>query len=496
MSRAATLTGLGAVVVVAFGLAWVVRRGPTADLPDEDRSTTVSSGHDAAAPRLAGSARADEPANAANAANAAEVADLVALLSERRDADRRERTERAVAGRGRLSTNATGLEGPVAALRAIGPAAVEALAEALASDDESLRIRAADALATFGEEAAPAIPHLRRAATNADDSPYVRAAAVRTLGALGARARKAGPDLAAWALDDETPEVLAIAVAGAIWPVLGDSPQGREACGAVLRRQALEPCRALFTAMAEYADHDGFLRSELVAMLESDNEGGDLEGQALAILGRVARDDGAANRVLAERVEDEDRGGAVRSSAAYALARSGPNGRARLVEIASRGEPHVRRTAFDALCADQRGPDPAATRLLVAALAEVEDAPLHDLLTSLAPYARGEHLAPVVAAIARFAQPGPPARRPRPRLPLAAQHLARVPESAAEACRLAIRLLGDAHPDARRYAAEALVVQAAAARDEAVPALRRALEDENPEVVTAAARALERFRAR
>lgn len=80
-----------------------------------------------------------------------------------------------------------------AALGRIGRPAVPKLVEALASENPSLRQKAADTLARIGPAAADAVPALIKALRDAD--PLVRKSAARALGQIGPDAEDAVPAL-------------------------------------------------------------------------------------------------------------------------------------------------------------------------------------------------------------------------------------------------------------------------------------------------------------
>jgi HEAT repeat protein len=394
------------------------------------------------------------------------AADLVALLHHAWDPQRKDRYERGTTGSTRVPATVPTLEGIAAALRSIGPPALDALLAAVASEDETLRIRAVWVLGAMGDDATPAVDAILRMARDEREAPHARAAAVRALGALGPRAAAAGPFVAALVQDEETPEPLAIAAAGAAWPILGDGPAGVTAVR-VFERQWVDACGALLAALEADAGRASVLLPSLLELLEAVQQDGAIEGRAIAAIGAVARDDPKAVDVLRALVANEERSDAVRRAAADALGRSGERGRAVLVEEATRGTTSVRMLVFDALVGPNGEPEPAITRALVRGLPDVEDRDLHEVLARVAPAATGEMLPPVVAGLERLADRHAAS---------AMDFVAGLPEPSEAAARLAGRFLAHDALEVRRQALRAVSKHAARAPEDVVPAIRRLLD--------------------
>ena len=86
-------------------------------------------------------------------------------------------------------------------LAAVGPAAVEALAQACADDDPDVRLAAVDCLGDMGRAGAAAVPALQRALSDASDK--VRGHAAEALGAMGTLPPAALEELAGVLGDDD-----------------------------------------------------------------------------------------------------------------------------------------------------------------------------------------------------------------------------------------------------------------------------------------------------
>jgi HEAT repeat protein len=474
----------GVVALLAGGLAWFLLRSdpsPDAatavatDAADDRPPTLVGAGAPAPIAEestsgrfrrlLAGMARGEGGAADDLAKLAAEhpsiVGDLVDALRERWD------PERTLVGAPHVGM---WLPTIAQALRAIGARAVAALVAALDDDDESLRMRAAWALGEMGDVAAPALDALVANAREAEDTPYARAAAVRALGRLGPASAALGPDLLAWARDDDAPEPIADAVGAALLPVLGSTPEALDAARKILARQAADPCFELLSAMAARPAEMGPLLPALLEFVDEVQQDSPVERQAHQVLGRVASGDPRALEILVGLVANDERRSSVRSDAATALRAAGEPGIAALVALAQRSPASVRLLVFGVVKPWEKEPPAPLLELLAASMEDPDDGVRGVAASTLASFARGDLAERLIAGVARD-----------PTIDASVVVL-RLPEASASAAALALSLTRDDDLVVRSRAAAALGRQWPAAPDAAIERLRELAGDADPRV--------------